>query len=166
MLKRRIAAVLVAASFSALHLPATSAVYLWTIDKTADQTALTLSLGQQFSVNYTVRLDGTLTGEGEAITDECVGVLDSLLGDLGTFCTNSQTSTFNLVYTLQVGSYDTPGIYSFVNVASFVTNDTGSRGSDSWTVRVDVPGSIPEPSVLALLGLGLAGLAAMRRRNQ
>lgn len=35
--------------------------YDWTIDKSADQTALTLSLGQQFQVNYSVTVNATYT---------------------------------------------------------------------------------------------------------
>ena len=34
--------------------------YHWTIDKSADQTALTLALGQQFEVNYSVAVAGDL----------------------------------------------------------------------------------------------------------
>jgi hypothetical protein len=35
--------------------------YGWTIDKSADQTALTLSTGQQFLVNYSIKVDATYT---------------------------------------------------------------------------------------------------------
>ncbi|MEX5748362.1 PEP-CTERM sorting domain-containing protein [Massilia sp. X63] len=43
---------------------------------------------------------------------------------------------------------------------------TGASAKAGWTVDAsgDVQGNIPEPGSLALLGLGLAGLASLRRR--
>ena len=43
------------------------------------------------------------------------------------------------MYSLYVGPYDACGTYQFTNTASFVTNDTGTPGSDNWTVNVNVP---------------------------
>jgi len=44
--------------------------------------------------------------------------------------------TFN--YSLTVGPYEDCGTYEFTNTASFTTNDTGTTGSDSWTIDVNV----------------------------
>ncbi len=195
----------------------------WTIDKTGDQTDLTLSVGQQFLVNYTVLVDATYTDsdwavngtirvvnpapmpmpitltdvispniivtpdcpdfdgsiaagdtlvctygaplqdassrtntatatlngiafEGQAdvifgdpteVVDECVDVTDDQYGSLGTVCANEAPKTFS--YSMYVGPYDVCEMYQLINIASFVTNDTGATGEDSWTVNVDVP---------------------------
>jgi hypothetical protein len=198
----------------------------WTIDKSADQSSLTLSTGQAFAVNYSVKVNSTSTDanpavEGEititnpnasvaatiesvtdvinqggtetvatvdcgvtfpyslpagsklicsyqadlptrkdgkntvrvltsgtvpggsaqadvtfgaptAETDKCVSVDDSLQGVLdGNLC---KPATFN--YTRNVGPYDTCGDVTVDNTATFKTNDTGTTGSDSWTVKV------------------------------
>jgi hypothetical protein len=202
----------------------------WTIDKTGDQTALTLSTGQMFQVNYEVKVDttyidsdwavegkievynpapmaATITSVADALDlgemevaatvdcgdvifpyelasedtltctygadltkpldgtnyatavmneitftgtaavdfskatiseiDECINVSDDQYGDLGTVCAGDAPKIFK--YSLWVGPYDVCGMYKFVNIASFVTNDTQASGSDSWTVEVDVP---------------------------
>lgn len=43
--------------------------YDWTIDKTGNQTSLTLSVGQQFLVNYTVVVGATFTDSNWAVSD-------------------------------------------------------------------------------------------------
>jgi hypothetical protein len=69
--------------------------------------------------------------------DECVVVSDDKLGTLGTYCT--EDAPYTLAYSLPVGPYDTCGAYAFTNTASFVTNDTDTSASSSWTVNVTVP---------------------------
>lgn len=69
--------------------------------------------------------------------DECIYVTDDKYGALGTVCADDAPVTFT--YNMFVGPYDTCGDYTFVNIASFVTNDTGATGSDDHTVDVTVP---------------------------
>jgi hypothetical protein len=201
----------------------------WTIHKSADQSTLTLSTGQQFPVNYTVRVDSTYTDSEWAVSgsivvnnpnpftitlgnitdtvspgipatvdcgaifpyelsaggslvcsyqvalpdgsyrtntatafvendgtegyqgtaavdfssaaiselDECTDVSDTYAGALGTVCTASGPATFN--YSRNIGPYAICGTYTVDNTASFVTNDTGTTGSDDWTITVNVP---------------------------
>jgi len=195
--------------------------YNWTVDKTADQSALTLSAGQQFLVNYSVTADATfkdsnltvsgnisvynpgssaveidnvtddvsgiaatvdcgitfpyslaaagtlnctysatlpddssrintatvhvdeddftgtadvIFGEPTSEVNECIDVTDSLEGFLGTVCEDHI-----FTYSRNIGPYSLEGIHYVDNIASFVTNDTGATGDDSWRVTVTIP---------------------------
>jgi hypothetical protein len=109
--------------------------WVWTIDKSADQSALTLALGQSFLVNYSVQLTAV---DGSDI-DECATVDDSLVGTLGTVCATSSPNTHTFTYSRLVGPYLTCGDYTADNTATLVTNDTGTTRADSWSVAVHVP---------------------------
>jgi hypothetical protein len=199
--------------------------WVWTIDKAADQSEVTLSPGQQLLVNYTITLDATSTstyqaeGEilvrnflagpititavedvlsdgvpavlncllpmdvpagalrqvctytasgsglpesntatvvytdgvtegsasgtapvvviGESEIDECVTVTDTLFGGPVKVCAGDTDKT--LEYSLPIGPYDACSEDLIENVASFVTNESGATGSDSWSVKITVP---------------------------
>jgi hypothetical protein len=70
--------------------------------------------------------------------DECIDVSDTNVGDLGTVCAGDAPQTFN--YSLSFGANPEADVVlecgdnSHDNTASFVTNDSGATGSDSWTV--------------------------------
>jgi hypothetical protein len=69
--------------------------------------------------------------------DECIDVTDTLGGPLGTVCADEAPKTFS--YSYDVGPYATCGSYTVDNTASFLSNDTGATGSDTWTVDVQIP---------------------------
>jgi hypothetical protein len=69
--------------------------------------------------------------------DDCIEVSDDKAGDLGTVCADEAPKTFT--YSLNVGPYAECGDYQYTNIASFVTNDSETTGSDDWTVDVSVP---------------------------
>ena len=70
-------------------------------------------------------------------SDECIDVSDTPYGSLGKVCAGEAPKTFT--YNLNVGPYADCGEYKFINTASFVTNDTDTTDSSSWTVTVNVP---------------------------
>lgn len=80
--------------------------------------------------------EAVVFGAPAAEVDECITVKDSKKGTLGTVCAADTPQTFT--YSLTVGPYCSNGTYSFVNKATFKTNDTYATGSDSWTVKVTV----------------------------
>jgi hypothetical protein len=74
---------------------------------------------------------------GESEIDECVTVTDTLFGGPVKVCAGDTDKT--LEYSLPIGPYDACGEDLIENVASFVTNDSGATGSDSWSVKITVP---------------------------
>ena len=70
--------------------------------------------------------------------DECVDVTDSMAGALGTVCAADSPKTFT--YSTTVGPFgeDKCGEHVVDNTASFLTNDTGTSGSSSASVKVTV----------------------------
>lgn len=74
--------------------------------------------------------------------DECVEVSDTNVGVLGTVCVDELPKTFT--YSLDFGQHPDADIQlecgdnSHSNIASFVTDDTGTTGSDTWVVDANV----------------------------
>lgn len=68
--------------------------------------------------------------------DDCITVNDDKFGALGTVCAGDAPKKFE--YTMSIGPYETCGPYTFDNTASFVSDDTGATGSDTWTVSSNV----------------------------
>jgi len=88
----------------------------------------------------TATADVDFANAAVTVADMCVDVSDTNVGFLGTVCFDSVPVTFS--YSIFVGPYEEPdecGRHQVANTASFVTNDTGTTGEDSWTVIVDVP---------------------------
>lgn len=85
---------------------------------------------------------GTATitfGAPTTLVDECVDVSDTNYSlTPGTLCATEQTLPYTYNYTKDI-SYEVCGEHQYVNTASFITNDTQTTGSSSWTVAVSIP---------------------------
>ena len=113
---------------------------VWSIDKSADQTELTLSIGQQLIVNYSVAL--TYSGGCETnswiIYDTNFISGSNTNGYVGTVygtwnCTDTPITT-TFTYSKIIGPYYVCGDFTVDNTASLSTGE-----NDSWTVNVHVP---------------------------
>lgn len=114
---------------------------------------------------FTLRYDfdpGLNTPESE------LGTID-LVFLPGTVAQTSQNNLFGFLATPGPGitppsfgpfDPDVPGQYSYILTASVLD------GTELGRVAIDVNVGLPEPATLALFGLGLAGLAFVRRRRQ
>lgn len=121
----------------------------WTATLCAYSSSLPDGSTRVNTATATMLLDsgGTTAVSGQAVIDfsgaevqeidECITVGDTYAGSLGTMCDADAPVTLD--YSRYVGPYDTCGIYTVENTASFVTDDTGTTGSDTWTITVTVP---------------------------
>jgi len=69
--------------------------------------------------------------------DECVDVVDSWAGYLGSVCVWDLPATF--YYSRMIGGCVVCGYREVYNHAYFTTNDTDTTGCDSWTICVYTP---------------------------
>lgn len=113
--------------------------YIWSIDKVADQNEVTLSLGQQLQVNYSVTVSARPPDTCDPNIDECVNAYDDNRDPdiLGQVCVWESPKTFT--YSKFIGPYCECGDYTVCNEAFFVTADTLTCGWDNWCIIVHVP---------------------------
>jgi hypothetical protein len=106
-----------------------------------------LMSGTDGSNTVTVSTDGPVDGgsftaefafgDPDTVLDECVTVLDTPIGPLGTICQDQLGDDDEFAYAHTIVG-EQCGMSSFTNVAKFTTNDTGAMGSDDHTVVIEV----------------------------
>lgn len=90
------------------------------------------------TTNYTGSANVVFSSATITKFDQCIDVTDTYMGNLGSVCvTDALPKTF--AYSRLVGPYATCGDYKVDNIAAFVTSDTNTTGSSSWTIDVNVP---------------------------
>lgn len=122
-------------------------------------------------LTWSAVVSGTLTdspqGDGISATPFGGSIFEFIIGSttvgtdtLGTITASPFSGNYG-------GSFDC-GLAGCNSISSAV-HFTGSGGGDGYglSFQFDVnPASVPEPESLALVGLGLCGIAAVRRRSQ
>jgi hypothetical protein len=119
----------------------------WTIDKSGDQSELTLAVGQQYTVYYSVTTygiagTGSLPCYGEVWDSNQVDISSNPTGSLGKFWQNSESNPKTFKYPFTIGPYLQCGEYQVPNTATLhlgypYMDIVGPK--DTWTVTVYVP---------------------------
>lgn len=126
--------VLTTTVFALIALATTSyAACTFTVDKTADQSALTLSIGQQIDVNYTITVDvapGSECGSADyADVYDNFGSGEVLLGSVP-----ADAMPYSFKILRPIGPYEDCGTYYVDNTARLCTGETST-----WRITVRVP---------------------------
>jgi hypothetical protein len=84
-------------------------------------------------------------------------------GGVGTACTGGAIGS--LIVESGLPNIATPGVKAFLNAGQYAVRVRGTNTSDQTSYTGQLAFNIPEPGTLALLGLGLIGVGAARRRR-
>jgi hypothetical protein len=121
--------------------------YYVTIEKSADQTTVNLTIGQTITVNYTITLNVTdiMPVDGcylPLASGQCVYVTDTLYGEFtNIICYSGGIGSYDFTYSHQVGPYENCGDYLVTNTACVQYNpiETPDPCCVSYDVYVHVP---------------------------
>jgi hypothetical protein len=122
---------------------------------------LSNTAGSLFSVN---KIDlANLLYTGDPAVDIATA---TLIGTFGDGSTITQSYTFQNDNILTANDFSTIALAGFVDLTSFAITASGALSVDNIVINDANEAAVPEPASLAILSLGLAGVAAARRRKK
>jgi hypothetical protein len=90
----------------------------------------------------------------------------TLIGTFGDGSTITQSYTFHNNNILTANDFSTVGLTGFVDLSSFAITASGTLSVDNIVINEADGAAVPEPASLAILALGLVGVAAAGRRKK
>jgi hypothetical protein len=120
--------------------------------------------GSLFSVNKIDLTNLVYIGDPSKPADDIATA--TLIGTFGDGSTISQSYTFQNNNVLTANDFSTIALAGFVDLTSFAITASGTLSVDNIVINEVNEANVPEPASLAILGLGLAGVAAARRRKK
>ena len=136
--------------------------YHWTIDKSADQSGLTLSIGQQFLVNYEVTVDSSYTDSDWAVSGDititnpnsCDATIESVTDEISGYGAVTVDCGVAFPYSLTAGetltcsySASLPDGSSRTNTATVATSGVVAGGAASADVVFGEPTTLVDECI-------------------
>jgi hypothetical protein len=125
---------------------------------------LSNTAGSLFSVNKIDLANLIYIGDPSRPADDIATA--TLVGTFGNGSTITQSYTFQNNNILTADDFSTIALTGFVDLASFAISASGTLSVDNIVINEVNEAAVPEPASLAILSLGLAGIAAARRRKK
>jgi hypothetical protein len=125
---------------------------------------LSNTAGSLFSVNKIDLANLIYMGDPTKPADDIASA--TLIGTFGDGSTITQSYAFQNNNVVTANDFSTIALTGFVDLTSFAITASGTLSVDNIVINEANEATVPEPASLAILALGLAGVAAARGRKK